>query len=79
MPSGRPSVAVRVSIGIGVGAHEIDTFLAALGSIARDGAEVEYALDPVTRQLAPVRDTRSWPELGIRLSGARRGSGAPCL
>jgi selenocysteine lyase/cysteine desulfurase len=79
VPSGRPSGAVRVSIGIGVGAHEIDTFLAALSSIARDDAEVEYALDPATRQLAPVRDTRSWPELGIRLSGARRGSGAPRL
>jgi selenocysteine lyase/cysteine desulfurase len=79
VPSGRPSGAVRVSIGIGVGEREIDAFLAAVRSIASHGARVAYQLDPVTRQLAPVGDTRPWPELGIRLSGARRGSGAPCL
>ena len=79
VPADRPSGAVRVSIGIGVGAREIDTFLAAVRSIAVDGPRADYALDPATRQLAPVRDPRQWPELGIRLSGARRGSGAPCL
>jgi selenocysteine lyase/cysteine desulfurase len=79
VPPDRPSGAVRVSIGIGVGAPEIDAFLEALRSIALDGPRADYALDPVGRQLAPVRDPRQWPELGIRLSGARRGSGAPCL
>jgi selenocysteine lyase/cysteine desulfurase len=79
VPSDRPSGAVRVSIGIGVGAAEIDAFLAAVRSIALSGPRAEYALDAATRQLAPVRDTRPWPELGLRLSGARRGSGAPCL
>jgi selenocysteine lyase/cysteine desulfurase len=79
VPAGRPSGAVRVSIGIGVGEREIDAFLAAVRSIALHGPRVEYALDPLTRQLAPIGDTRPWPELGIRLSGARRGSGAPCL
>jgi selenocysteine lyase/cysteine desulfurase len=79
VPADRPSGAVRVSIGIGVGEREIDAFLTAVRSIAEDGPAAEYALDPLTRQLAPRGDTRTWPELGIRLSGARRGSGAPCL
>jgi selenocysteine lyase/cysteine desulfurase len=79
VPAGRPSGAVRVSIGIGVGTGEIDTFLAAVRTIAIDGPRAVYALDPTTRQLAPVDDPRPWPELGLRLSGARRGSGAPCL
>jgi selenocysteine lyase/cysteine desulfurase len=79
VPADRPSGAVRVSIGIGVGEREIDAFLTAVRSIAQDGPAAEYALDPLTRQLAPLGDTRTWPELGIRLSGARRGSGAPCL
>jgi hypothetical protein len=50
-----------------------------VSSIAERGPRFAYALDPTTRQLAPVGDTREWPELGIRLSGARRGAGAPCL
>jgi selenocysteine lyase/cysteine desulfurase len=79
VPADRPSGAVRVSIGLGVGEAEIDAFLLAVRSIATEGPRAEYALDPSTRQLAPVDDTRPWPELGLRLSGARRGSGAPCL
>jgi selenocysteine lyase/cysteine desulfurase len=79
VPADRPSGAVRVSIGVGVGEGEIDTFLDAVRSIALHGPRAEYALDPATRQLAPVGDPRPWPELGLRLSGARRGTGAPCL
>jgi len=79
VPADRPSGAVRVSMGIGVGEPQIDAFLDAVRSIAERGPTADYALDPATRQLAPVGDARSWPELGIRLSGARRGSGAPCL
>jgi selenocysteine lyase/cysteine desulfurase len=79
VPPDRPSGAVRVSIGIGVAAREIDTFLDAVGSISGSGPRAAYALDPATRQFAPVDDMPPWPELGLRLSGARRGSGAPCL
>jgi selenocysteine lyase/cysteine desulfurase len=79
VPAGRPSGAVRVSLGLGVDAQQIDVFLDAVRAIADAGPRVEYALDPATRQLVPVGDSRAWPELGIRLSGARRGTGAPCL
>jgi selenocysteine lyase/cysteine desulfurase len=79
VPAERPSGAVRVSLGLGVDEQQIDAFLAAVGAIAEHGPRYEYALDPATRQLAPIGDTRGWPELGIRLSGTRRGPGAPCL
>jgi selenocysteine lyase/cysteine desulfurase len=79
VPAERPTGAVRVSLGLGVDEQQIDTFLTAVSSIAERGPRFAYALDPTTRQLAPVGDTREWPELGIRLSGARRGAGAPCL
>jgi selenocysteine lyase/cysteine desulfurase len=79
VPADRPSGAVRVSLGLGVDERQIDTFLAAVRAIWQEGARFEYVLDPATRQLVPRGDARPWPELGIRLSGARRGTGAPCL
>ncbi|HEY3612184.1 MAG TPA: aminotransferase class V-fold PLP-dependent enzyme [Gaiellales bacterium] len=79
VPPDRPTGAVRVSLGLGVDEQQIDAFLAAVGSLAAAGPRLAYAPDAVTRQLVPRDDARDWPELGIRLSGARRGSGAPCL
>jgi hypothetical protein len=66
--AGRPAGAVRVSIGLGVDAEQIDAFLAAVGGLAVEGPQRAYVLDPVWRQFVPRDDVREWPDLGIRLA-----------
>jgi selenocysteine lyase/cysteine desulfurase len=53
---GRPTGAVRASMGIGTMAEDIDVLLHALAEIATLGPRWQYRLDPVADGWVPVRD-----------------------
>lgn len=64
--------AVRVSLGLGTTAADIDYLADALATIASRGPAWTYRRTALTAEYEPVADPRAWPSLPLRLAG--RGS-----
>ena len=61
--------AVRVSLGLGTTAADIDYLADALATIAEGGPTWDYRRSAQTAEYEPVADPRSWPDLPLRLAG----------
>lgn len=68
--------AVRVSLGLGTTAADIDYLADALATIAASGPTWRYRRSAQTAEYEPVADPRTWPDLPLRLArGASAGLG----
>lgn len=61
--------AVRVSLGLGTTAGDIDYLAEALATIASSGPGWSYRRVALTAEYEPVADARAWPSLPLRLAG----------
>jgi selenocysteine lyase/cysteine desulfurase len=67
--------AVRLSLGVGSSADDIDALADAIASIVHTGPRWNYALDEGTGDYLPAPDPRSAPPFRFLLSWARPGGG----
>lgn len=61
--------AVRVSLGLGSAADDIEYLAEALGRIVAKGPNWTYRRSSISGDYEPDPDPRSWPDLGIQLAG----------
>jgi selenocysteine lyase/cysteine desulfurase len=69
--------AVRASIGLGTDEEDVDALVDALHAIVATGPRWRYAYDAETHEWRPDPDPRAWPDLPVRLAGAKHGVVTP--
>ena len=72
---GRIPGAVRASMGLGTTTDDVDALATALESIVADGPRWRYRQGPDSGEYVPDPETRTWPDLPVRLAAGPSGGG----